>query len=84
MGYSAEFQMGNVAFATGVHFDIVEGEKYLLSTRPAVFIGNHQTELDVLMLGAIFPPYCSVTAKKIAQELAVFGLVHVFVWDGVY
>ncbi|KAJ6164102.1 hypothetical protein N7470_002774 [Penicillium chermesinum] len=36
-------------FTTGVRFEIVEGEEYL-STRPAVFIGNHQTELDVLML----------------------------------
>lgn len=58
--------------ATGVHFDIVEGEKYL-STRPAVFIGNHQTELDVLMLGAIFPPYCSVTAKKSLKSWPFLG-----------
>jgi lysophosphatidate acyltransferase len=58
--------------ATGVHFDIVEGEKYL-STRPAVFIGNHQTELDVLMLGAVFPPYCSVTAKKSLKSWPFLG-----------
>ncbi|KAJ5657830.1 uncharacterized protein N7484_001479 [Penicillium longicatenatum] len=47
-------------FTTGVCFDIVEGEEHL-STRPAVFVGNHQTELDVLMLGNIFPP----TAKSL-------------------
>ncbi|KAJ5663502.1 hypothetical protein N7507_004233 [Penicillium longicatenatum] len=34
-------------FTTGVCFDIVEGEEHL-STRPAVFVGNHQTELDSL------------------------------------
>lgn len=59
-------------FTTGVKFDIVEGEQYL-STRPAVFIGNHQTELDVLMLGAIFPPYCSVTAKKSLKKIPFLG-----------
>ncbi|KAF1840167.1 1-acylglycerol-3-phosphate O-acyltransferase [Cucurbitaria berberidis CBS 394.84] len=35
-----------------------------LKERPAVFVGNHQTELDVLMLGCMFPQYCSVTAKS--------------------
>jgi lysophosphatidate acyltransferase len=59
-------------FTTGVCFDIVEGEQYL-STRPAVFIGNHQTELDVLMLGHIFPPYCSVTAKKSLGNVPFLG-----------
>jgi lysophosphatidate acyltransferase len=59
-------------YSTGVHFDIIEGQQYL-STRPAVFIGNHQTELDVLMLGAIFPPYCSVTAKKSLKSWPFLG-----------
>lgn len=59
-------------FTTGVTFDIVEGEEHL-TTRPAVFIGNHQTELDVLMLGAIFPPYCSVTAKKSLRNIPFLG-----------
>lgn len=57
---------------TGVWFEIEfegGGEEggdgdWLKGTRPAVFLGNHQTELDVLVLGHIFPPYCSVTAKK--------------------
>ncbi|KAJ5590293.1 20S cyclosome subunit (BimA/Nuc2/Cdc27) [Penicillium hetheringtonii] len=57
---------------TGVTFDIIEGQEHL-STRPAVFIGNHQTELDVLMLGAIFPPYCSVTAKKSLRNIPFLG-----------
>lgn len=58
--------------ATGVTFDVrgsmrreggVSGEEGL-EMRPVVFVGNHQTELDVLMLGCMFPRYCSVTAKK--------------------
>ncbi|OKL60990.1 hypothetical protein UA08_03641 [Talaromyces atroroseus] len=59
-------------YSTGVRFDIIEGQQYL-STRPAVFIGNHQTELDVLMLGTIFPPYCSVTAKKSLKSWPFLG-----------
>ena len=55
-----EFTM---ALTTGIRFEIVEGKEHL-NTRPCVLIGNHQSELDVLMLGTIFPKYCSVTAKK--------------------
>ncbi|OJJ85055.1 1-acylglycerol-3-phosphate O-acyltransferase SLC1 [Aspergillus glaucus CBS 516.65] len=57
---------------TGVRFDIIEGAEHL-STRPAVFIGNHQSELDVLLLGAMFPPYCSVTAKKSLAKIPILG-----------
>ncbi|KAL4864473.1 hypothetical protein BDV12DRAFT_176150 [Aspergillus spectabilis] len=57
---------------TGVWFDIVEGKEHL-TTRPAVIIGNHQSELDVLVLGAIFPPYCSVTAKKSLKYVPFLG-----------
>ncbi|KAJ4290273.1 1-acylglycerol-3-phosphate O-acyltransferase [Kalmusia sp. IMI 367209] len=54
---------------TGVTFRVMDGGKSgsgeeALLTRPAVFVGNHQTELDVLMLGCTFPRYTSVTAKK--------------------
>ncbi|EAU29887.1 hypothetical protein ATEG_09696 [Aspergillus terreus NIH2624] len=59
-------------YTTGVRFDIVEGVEYL-STRPAVFISNHQSELDVLMLGTIMPPYCSVTAKKSLRHVPFLG-----------
>ncbi|CAF9928475.1 MAG: 1-acylglycerol-3-phosphate O-acyltransferase [Heterodermia speciosa] len=58
--------------STGVEFDVVSGREYL-STRPSVIIGNHQSELDVLLLGAIFPPYCSVTAKSSLKLVPVLG-----------
>ncbi|PWY93259.1 1-acyl-sn-glycerol-3-phosphate acyltransferase [Aspergillus sclerotioniger CBS 115572] len=59
-------------YTTGVRFNIIEGSEHL-TTRPAVFIGNHQSELDVLMLGTIFPPYCSVTAKKSLRHIPFLG-----------
>ena len=58
---------------TGVTFNIDDPNDYLNKTRPAIFIGNHQTELDVLMLGNIFPKYCSVTAKKSLKKVPFLG-----------
>lgn len=58
---------------TGVVFEIEDPKDVLGTTRPAVFIGNHQTELDVLMLGAMFPKYCSVTAKASLKKTPFLG-----------
>lgn len=58
---------------TGVRFTIDDPNDYLNTIRPAVFIGNHQTELDVAMLGAVFPKYCSVTAKKSLKSMPFLG-----------
>ncbi|CAN6640320.1 1-acyl-sn-glycerol-3-phosphate acyltransferase [Trichomonascus vanleenenianus] len=44
-----------------------------LQTRPAVFLSNHQSELDILILGATFPQYCSVTAKKALKYYPFLG-----------
>jgi lysophosphatidate acyltransferase len=60
-------------YTTGVRFVIVEGQEYLTRKRPMVIIGNHQTELDVLLLGAVFPRYCSVTAKKSLARVPLLG-----------
>jgi lysophosphatidate acyltransferase len=59
---------------TGIRFDILDnGEQILNSTRPAVFVLNHQTELDVLLLGWVWPQHCSVTAKKSLRNIPVLG-----------
>lgn len=58
---------------TGVRFDVIDPKGHLDNVRPAVFIGNHQTELDVLMLGAMFPRNCSVTAKKSLKKVPFLG-----------
>ncbi|KAF1833608.1 1-acylglycerol-3-phosphate O [Decorospora gaudefroyi] len=66
---------------TGVTFNVtgsmrkeggLSGED-ALRDRPAVFVGNHQTELDVLMLGCMFPKYTSVTAKKSLKWVPLLG-----------
>lgn len=57
----------------GVTFTVEDPNNYLGTTRPAVFIANHQTELDVLMLGCMFPKYCSVTAKSSLKHVPFLG-----------
>lgn len=58
---------------TGITFEVIDPKGVLDTVRPAVFIGNHQTELDVLMLGCMFPKYCSVTAKKSLKKIPFLG-----------
>ncbi|KAF5026654.1 hypothetical protein F66182_1238 [Fusarium sp. NRRL 66182] len=60
-------------FTTGVEFVVEDPNNVLGTTRPAIFVGNHQTELDVLMLGAMFPKYCSVTAKASLKKVPFLG-----------
>lgn len=55
----------------GIRF-AVEDEDRLL-TRPAVFVSNHQSELDILALGRLFPKHCSVTAKKQLRTMPFLG-----------
>lgn len=62
-----------MALTTGVRFDVIDPEGHLDRVRPAVIIGNHQTELDVLMLGAMFPRNCGVTAKKSLKKVPFLG-----------
>ncbi|TAQ90985.1 hypothetical protein B7494_g741 [Chlorociboria aeruginascens] len=57
---------------TGIEFVVSDPESWL-QTRPSVFIANHQTELDVLMLGSTFPKHCSVTAKRSLKNVPFLG-----------
>ncbi|KAG7097466.1 hypothetical protein E1B28_004809 [Marasmius oreades] len=44
----------------------VEGEEHL-QTRPAVYMGNHQSMLDVLFIGKTMPKKATITSKKSVQ-----------------
>lgn len=59
--------------STGITVRIDDAHDYLSTTRPAVFVGNHQTELDILMLGAVFPRHCAVTAKSSLKRIPFLG-----------
>ncbi|KAH9844350.1 1-acylglycerol-3-phosphate O [Rhodofomes roseus] len=51
---------------------VVEGEEHL-ATKPAVLIGNHQSMLDILYLGRIFPRRAAIIAKKELQWSPLLG-----------
>ena len=57
---------------TGVQFQIVSGAEHLL-TRPCVIVSNHQSALDVSLIGAVMPPYCSITAKSSLRLIPILG-----------
>lgn len=44
-----------------------------LNVRPAVFVSNHQSELDIYMLGRMFPKWTSVTGKKALKYYPFLG-----------
>lgn len=76
--HSAQWAVGRcfaflMALATGIRFEIQDPHNVLGTVRPAVFVGNHQTELDVLMLGAMFPRHCSMTAKSSLKKTPFLG-----------
>ncbi|KAM0791211.1 hypothetical protein ACM66B_005692 [Microbotryomycetes sp. NB124-2] len=56
----------------GVRFK-VEGEEHLHKNKPAVVVGNHQTMVDILYLGRIFPKACSIMAKRELQWTPLLG-----------
>lgn len=50
----------------------VENEHYL-DNLPYIVVSNHQSALDILMLGRMFPPGCTVTAKKSLKYTPFLG-----------
>lgn len=51
----------------------VEGEEKFDQARPAVLVGNHQTGVDILYLGRIFPKHASIMAKQILKFTPLLG-----------
>lgn len=55
----------------GIRIKLVNGER--LNGLPAIIVGNHQSGLDILVLGRIFPPGCTVTSKKSLKWIPFLG-----------
>lgn len=51
---------------------VIKNEELLLR-KPAIVISNHQTALDILILGKIFQPGYTVTAKKVLKFFPFLG-----------
>lgn len=57
----------------GLSFDVIDPKGILEKERPAVIVGNHQTEFDLIMLACMFPKNCSVTAKSSLRRVPFLG-----------
>lgn len=68
---TARFYYNFFSFIMGTKINIDRPE--LLSKLPAILISNHQSELDIYMLGRIFPQRCVVTAKKQLKYVPFLG-----------
>jgi len=59
----------------GLDIDVVNEQQVLeqLNGKPAIFIANHQTSLDAVMLGKVFPPNTAVMAKSTLRFAPLLG-----------
>lgn len=55
----------------GVDVEVINAEN--LEKLPAIFVSNHQSALDILMLGRTFPQGCTVTAKSSLKWMPFLG-----------
>ncbi|KAE9369946.1 1-acyl-sn-glycerol-3-phosphate-acyltransferas-like protein [Stipitochalara longipes BDJ] len=57
---------------TGLSFQILDPYNSL-NLRPAVFITNHQSELDIVMMCTAFPKWCVVACKSSLKNIPFLG-----------
>lgn len=72
----AQYTVGRVFYFTfskvlGITITI-KNEKYL-KQKPAIVVSNHQTALDILILGRVFQPSYTVTAKHALKYFPILG-----------
>jgi 1-acyl-sn-glycerol-3-phosphate acyltransferase len=51
----------------------VEGREHL-KTRPGIFLGNHQSNFDILFHGSVYPRHTVVIGKRELLKVPLFGL----------
>jgi putative phosphoserine phosphatase/1-acylglycerol-3-phosphate O-acyltransferase len=59
----------------GVEVDVVQGHEHLWSSRPCVFIFNHQSKLDPIIVMKLLREQFTGVGKKEAKKVPVFGLI---------
>ncbi|CAL9737810.1 1-acyl-sn-glycerol-3-phosphate acyltransferase [Monosporozyma servazzii] len=58
-------------YGMGIDVKVIGEEK--LNNKPFIVVSNHQSTLDILMLGRMFPKGCTVTAKKSLKYIPLLG-----------
>ena len=68
-GVGADLSLG----VAGIDVNVVEGAEHLWSARPCVFVFNHQSKLDVIVLVKLLRGGFTGVAKKEAANVPGFG-----------
>lgn len=55
----------------------VDGMSKLYSSQPAIYVGNHQSNIDVVTMGCLYPYNTVVIGKKQLKWVPLFGLFYV-------
>ncbi|KTW28398.1 hypothetical protein T552_01660 [Pneumocystis carinii B80] len=63
----------NMISAPALNIKIQVENEHFMKDRPCVFISNHQSELDILLLGRLFPKHCSIISKKSLKYVPFLG-----------
>lgn len=61
-------------FAMGVRVVVHHRERHLAS-QPCVYVANHQSNLDSLFLGAVFPTRTVLIGKREVKFIPLFGII---------
>lgn len=59
----------------GMHYDIVQGEQHLEHTTPSIYVCNHQSLMDMLVISAALPTRCVLTAKKEIKYIPIMVIL---------
>jgi lysophosphatidate acyltransferase len=59
----------------GIDVKIIEGKEHLQHTKPSVYLLNHQSTMDMHILGAVLPHRVVLTAKKEIMFIPIMGQV---------
>ncbi|SMN18688.1 similar to Saccharomyces cerevisiae YDL052C SLC1 1-acyl-sn-glycerol-3-phosphate acyltransferase [Maudiozyma saulgeensis] len=68
---TARFYYNAMKYIMGIDVKVIGEEK--LENKPFIAVSNHQSTLDILMLGRMFPPGCTVTAKTSLKYIPFLG-----------
>ena len=61
-----------VCFVVGIKIEVIDKEKAYIN-RPVVYVGNHQSALDLALIGAFSPKNSVVVAKKEVVYIPIIG-----------
>ncbi|KAG0661137.1 1-acylglycerol-3-phosphate O-acyltransferase [Maudiozyma exigua] len=68
---TARFYYYAMKYVMGIDVKVIGEEK--LRNKPFIVVSNHQSTLDILMLGRMFPPGCTITAKTSLKYIPFLG-----------